>query len=192
MLEQNPMCSSFLLPHIWIKALSLSFLSNPNIHSIENMSISKFSYRFLFSLFLSIFITLGCRDEKPKSNMLNASAELAKRILPNHHDKFIFEEIQEPGSFPVFEIDQKSKDSITIRGNNTVSIASGLNYYLKHYGNSHVSWSGDQIGLDGTLLTVPKKYVKRVHTIKTMVSVIVPLTIPCRGGTGSVGKGKLT
>lgn len=79
---------------------------------------------------------------------------LLERIDKGASDKFIIEQIKSPVDF--FELDQKG-DKVVIRGNNPVSIASGLNWYLKYYAGIHLSWNNMQATLPEILPAVTRK-----------------------------------
>ena len=70
------------------------------------------------------------------SNPVNG---LLERIDPGVSKKFIIQVKKGPSDF--FELDQKG-DTVVIRGNNYVNIATGLNWYLKYYAGIHLSWNG--------------------------------------------------
>ncbi|MUT98607.1 MAG: hypothetical protein EP145_05410 [Bacteroides uniformis] len=67
-----------------------------------------------------------------------------KRVVPKYADLFIIEYIPQEKGKDVFELEQ-SGDKIILRGNNGVSVASALNYYLKHYAHCDYSWNGSNI-----------------------------------------------
>ena len=69
----------------------------------------------------------------------NPVHDLLERIDPGASKKFIIQ--VKKGSSDFFELDQKG-DKVVIRGNNYVNIATGLNWYLKHYAGIHLSWNG--------------------------------------------------
>jgi alpha-N-acetylglucosaminidase len=72
---------------------------------------------------------------------------LLKRLLPGYTEHFIFETIAKEKGKDVFEIESKN-GKIIIRGNNGVSMASGLNWYLKYYCHCHVSLNANCERLD--------------------------------------------
>lgn len=80
---------------------------------------------------------------------------LLERIDKGASRKFIIEQVKGPADF--FELDQKG-DKVVIRGNNWVSIATGLNWYLKYYAHIHLSWNGMQAELPESLPPVPQKF----------------------------------
>ncbi|WP_288205140.1 alpha-N-acetylglucosaminidase [uncultured Parabacteroides sp.] len=79
---------------------------------------------------------------------------LLERIDKGASRKFIIEQIKSPIDF--FELDQKG-DKVVIRGNNYVSIATGINWYLKYHAGIHLSWNGMQATLPEVLPAVTKK-----------------------------------
>jgi len=88
--------------------------------------------------------------------------QLIERILPEHKQNFILEEKTNSNGNNIFEIEQGKNNKIIIRGNSPVSLASGLNYYLKHVVNCHISWNGDQLNLPTKLPRLNKKITKEV------------------------------
>lgn len=87
---------------------------------------------------------------------------LLERIDKGASRKFIIEQIKSSTDF--FELDQKG-EKVVIRGNNSVSIATGLNWYLKYYAGIHLSWNGMTARLPHTLPPVLKKE-RRETTMK--------------------------
>ena len=79
---------------------------------------------------------------------------LLERIDRGASKKFIIEEVKSDTDF--FELDQKGS-RVVIRGNNSVSIATGLNWYLKYYAGIHLSWNGMTATLPDVLPPVMKK-----------------------------------
>lgn len=69
--------------------------------------------------------------------------DLAERLLPNNQSDFVFEQLRSDSDF--FELEQVAGGKILIRGNNGVSMARGLNYYLKNYCHKSVSWCGNNL-----------------------------------------------
>lgn len=79
---------------------------------------------------------------------------LLERIDKGASRKFVIEQVKSPTDF--FELDQKG-DKVVIRGNNYVSIATGVNWYLKYYAGIQLSWNGMTAQLPAVLLAVPQK-----------------------------------
>ena len=61
-----------------------------------------------------------------------ATRALIGRVLPEHAGQFVLESIPAENGQDVFEIETRD-GKVVIRGNNGVSRAMGLNWYLKHY-----------------------------------------------------------
>lgn len=79
---------------------------------------------------------------------------LLERIDKGASRKFVIEQVKSPTDF--FELDQKG-DKVVIRGNNYVSIATGVNWYLKYYAGIQLSWHGMTAQLPAVLPAVPQK-----------------------------------
>ena len=90
--------------------------------------------------------------------------DLIERIVPKVADYFEVEFIPKDGENDVFEIDNHD-DHIVLRGNNGISIASALNYYLKNYTHSSITWNGSNINISYPLPKVPAK-VRKVSPYK--------------------------
>ena len=86
-------------------------------------------------------------------NAKNPIKGLLERIDKKKNKKFIIE--QEPSVMDFFELDQQG-DKVVIRGNNYVSIATGINWYLKYYAGIHLSWNGMTADLPSELPPVMK------------------------------------
>lgn len=75
--------------------------------------------------------------------------DLLRRIAPEALGHIRFKKIKTKED--IFEL-KSDKDKVIIRGNNANSMAVGLNYYLKHYCLSYVSWfSTDSVQLPDVL-----------------------------------------
>ncbi len=81
---------------------------------------------------------------------VRAAEALLKRLLPDHVDRFAFEVMAPIKQQDVFQLESRG-DTIVIRGNTGVSMATGLNWYLKYYCHCHVSWYGNQLHLPDPL-----------------------------------------
>ncbi len=85
---------------------------------------------------------------------------LLERIDKGASRKFVIEQVKSDTDF--FELDQK-KDKVVIRGNNYVSIATGLNWYLKYYAGIHLSWNNMTAKLPDVLPAVTEKVRKETN-----------------------------
>ena len=77
---------------------------------------------------------------------------LLERIDKGASRKFAIE-IVKNGDKDYFELGQKG-NKVLIRGNNYVSVATGINWYLKYYAGIHLSWNGMQAKLPAQLPAV--------------------------------------
>jgi len=85
-----------------------------------------------------------------------AARALLRRLLPQHADRFIFETISPVSGRDVFEIESRG-DTVVLRGNTATSMATALNWYLKHYCHCDVSLCGTQLDLPNPLPQVQPK-----------------------------------
>ncbi len=88
-------------------------------------------------LWVAIAMQAGnCRDVEVAKSML-------KRLIPAYADSFLFKKVDGNGK-DFFRIESTADARIMISGNNANSMATGLNYYLKYYCLTTVSWYADQ------------------------------------------------
>ncbi|MDY7396075.1 alpha-N-acetylglucosaminidase [Aureibaculum sp. 2210JD6-5] len=112
-------------------------------------------------LFFVFGLLLACNESIPKNisdQPDNPISALLERLVPNYIDNFEFKLINsDKDIFEIQSVDQK----IIISGNNYNSMAVGLNYYLKKYCNTYVSWyANDKINLPENLPLISKKISK--------------------------------
>lgn len=79
---------------------------------------------------------------------------LLERIDKGASRKFIIEKVHSDSDF--FELDTRNGKPL-IRGNNYVSIASGINWYLKYHAGIHLSWNSMHAILPSSLPLIDKK-----------------------------------
>ena len=97
---------------------------------------------------------------KSPSDELRAVDGLIGRIAPGHEDFFQAELIFSENGNDLFELESKG-GKVIIRGNNVLAIAKGLNWYLKYYCHTAVSYyKADPIQLPETLPLVDGKIHK--------------------------------
>lgn len=84
---------------------------------------------------------------------------LVRRIIPDYADRFVFEVIPCQDGMDVFEIVTRD-GKVLIGGNSGVSMAMGLNWYLKYSCHCYVSLSGNQLDLPTPLPEVKPKLRK--------------------------------
>jgi alpha-N-acetylglucosaminidase len=102
------------------------------------------------------------------SDFKKAAEALIARVIPDRAKNMIVQIIPSENAKDVFEI-ESINNKIILRGNNGISVASALNWYLKYYAHCQVSWNSDNIKLPKVLPTVSPKvriltsYAHRVY-----------------------------
>lgn len=114
---------------------------------------------YLFGLMCFINCTSTPSTIENKQQEITAISGLVQRLIPQQADKFIFKKIRDVQGKDVFEIISKN-DKIEISGNNDGSLASGLNWYLRYYCHSRVTWDATQLNLGDVLPKVEQKIRK--------------------------------
>jgi len=129
---------------------------------LKNISKYKISILFGFYLLLGFSFSAYCNATSvTPDEQINAVRDLIDRLLPNYADRFLVEIIDKNSQgFDVFEVESVSENKIMLRGSTGVSIASGLNWYLKEKCFCQISWLGDNLRLPSRLPAVQPKVVK--------------------------------
>ena len=115
--------------------------------------------RLFFILFNVLFIA---QFVWAQTSPVVGANELKQRILPHHYKQIKFEIIFSDQGKDVFEIDHQI-NQIIIRGNNSISLSTGLNWYLKYYCNAQMSWCGNQQNLPVQLPLPTNKFRKIIE-----------------------------
>lgn len=123
------------------------------------MRSPAFVISVIAALLLSALHPAFAQRKKQENTANKATRELIQRIVPKHAAYFETEFIPSPTGKDLFEIESKN-GKIILRGNNGISIASALNYYLKNYGHCDISWNGSNLNLPELLPQVPYKIKK--------------------------------
>ena len=123
-------------------------------------------YILFIALLIPAFCSCNNRDKPaetydPGDVMLKSVYDLAGRVLKERAAGFIFERMDEDASQDFFELSGR-RGKIVIRGNSGVSLASGLNWYLKEYCNAQFTIIDEQLNLPDPL-PLPKA-AERVET----------------------------
>lgn len=109
------------------------------------------------SLILVIFFFSLVAGAKPKD--VSTVEALAERLLPEYAENFQFKKIKAEDGKDCFRLEVSTPEKIVICGNNANSMAMGLNYYLKYYCNTTISWYSDiAVEMPETLPAVEKEY----------------------------------
>lgn len=91
---------------------------------------------------------------------IKASTGLLQRIIPEHANQFIIRSLPKEGDGKdCFTIESKN-NKIILSGNNGVSIASALYYYLNEYCHCQITWNGTNLNLPKILPAVNIKVEK--------------------------------
>ena len=86
-----------------------------------------------------------------------AGQGLIGRVIPKQAGHFVAETVPADNGHDVFEVESHG-GKIILWGNNAVSIASALNWYLQNECGCDISWDcGDQLNLPNPLPSVPRK-----------------------------------
>ncbi len=118
---------------------------------------SPFVIHPLLAVLLAALLAVPARAAEDSTSPVVAAARgLIERVVPRQADQFVVETIPADNGHDVFEA-ADSDGKIVLRGNNPVSIASALNWYLKNECHCDLSWNcGDQLKLPHELPAVPK------------------------------------
>ncbi len=108
----------------------------------------------LFAFFLLAANSLLADEQKAT---IRAAEALVARVVPDAAQHFIVETIPADNGHDVFEVESRG-DKIVLRGNNAVSIASALNWYLEGPCHCDISWNTpDQLHLPRPMPSLPTK-----------------------------------
>lgn len=91
-------------------------------------------------LAFSALIMVQCA---PDDRDVRAASDLATRVVPAIADRIEFVKAEAADSVDRFTL-RSDGNRIVITGNNAGAMAVGLNYYLKHYCQTEVSWYADE------------------------------------------------
>lgn len=111
----------------------------------------------LLTLILVLCISLIAKCENPVD-------ELLARIDYSAVKKFSFSLTDQMSEKDFFAIDSK-RGKIVIEGNNWISVAAGLNWYLKYYAGVNITWSNPR----ERLLNLPKPKTREVRSTDELV-----------------------
>ena len=121
-------------------------------------SKTKFPLLLMALLLASVF-------SKAEGNALPESKKavygLIQRTLPGAANRFEVEFIsKDTDNKDVFEIESVN-GKVVLRGNNGISVASALNYYLKNYAHCSITWNGTNLNLPDPLPEVSPKIQRK-------------------------------
>jgi len=86
-----------------------------------------------------------------------AARRLTERLIPSHASCFEFRQLSDSLGIDRYTVESKD-DKIIISGNNANAMATGLNFYLKRFCNTTVSWYAEiPVELPDSLPSIPAK-----------------------------------
>ena len=89
-----------------------------------------------------ILVCTGCKND----SRIQAAYDLIERVTPGYGKQFKLELMEPIDGMDAYEI-TSDNGKVVLRGNNTISLATAFNQYLKYTCNAHVSWFGNQLDL---------------------------------------------
>ena len=109
------------------------------------------------------------KDEGGSPEKIEVIEGLLNRQFPEIQDRFEF--IIEKSNETFFEISTTGTDplktKIIIKGNNKLSLSSGLGYYLRYHALSQISWTGDSLkNIQDKKLPPLKEPIKKVSKLQ--------------------------
>ncbi|MEQ8473690.1 MAG: alpha-N-acetylglucosaminidase [Marinoscillum sp.] len=104
-------------------------------------------YHLVLLVFSTLFFT-SCTQKEPIQEE-DSMLAFIRRVVPDHAGSFVIERLPDNDA-DVFEI-ASEQDRIILRGNNGVSIASALYYYLREYTHCQITWNGTNLDLPENL-----------------------------------------
>lgn len=109
-------------------------------------------------VFCLVALLSACQQAAVKPQEISPEVELIQRIIPDRANEFEVE-ILPSDSADWFELESKN-GKILLRGNNGVSVASALYYYLTEYCHCQITWNGTNLNLPRELPVIPEKVHK--------------------------------
>lgn len=116
-----------------------------------------------FCLALVLLLGAGQTFAQNKTTPIEA---LARRIVPAYAKRIQFRQINAAGNFDVFEV-ETINGKLNIGGNNPNAMATGLNYYLKNYSHTLVTWDLNEKITYPASMPVVKQKIRKVARIKS-------------------------
>jgi alpha-N-acetylglucosaminidase len=106
----------------------------------------------------ALLLLIFCSTAHAQLN-IKAAEGLLHRIIPNQASHFVVEPLSQQQGDDVFQVESRD-GKIVLSGNNGVSIASALYYYLNTYCHCQITWNGVNLHLPDPLPSVSAKITK--------------------------------
>lgn len=91
---------------------------------------------------------------------IKESEGLLQRIIPNHTKQFVVQSLPKSSDGKDYFTIESKNNKIILSGNNGVSVASALYYYLNEYCHCQITWNGTNLNLPKILPLVSAKVKK--------------------------------
>lgn len=104
-----------------------------------------------------LFLVLSCTSYA-KNSKIRVIYDLIERVTPGYSNQFKLEVMKSDNEQDRYEI-TAGNGKVVLRGNNSISLATAYNQYLKQVCKVHVSWFGDQLNLPDKL-PLPMKSIR--------------------------------
>lgn len=113
----------------------------------------------LITMMFMLGVCFGYAQENQQAIL--AAQDLIKRVLPQHYKQIELAYLPSIKK-DTFQISSQGT-KIVLKGNNTIALASALNWYLKYNCNVNFSWNGSQINLPEQLPLPDKLITKAIE-----------------------------
>ena len=110
--------------------------------------------RNIYLVIVTLFLSLSAGAKEKDVAIMQS---MVKRLIPAYAENFQFKKIKPVDGKDCFQLDTSDSGKIVIGGNNANSMAMGLNYYLKYYCLTTISWYADIPVEMPETLPVPEK-----------------------------------
>lgn len=111
------------------------------------------------ALFIWALVMISCSAKDTGDLDVKAVKGLIKRVIPEYAGHFKIESIAPEDGKDVFELESIG-NRIVLRGNNGVSVASALNYYLENYAHCDFGWNASNLDIPSPMPRVEEKVRK--------------------------------
>ena len=111
---------------------------------------------------LALLAGLYCLPSWSKGTVEKAVYDLIERVTPGYSSQYRLELIPSDAGNDIYEIEGDGQ-KVVLRGNNSISLASAFNWYLKYTCQAHVSWFGNQLNLPKRLPQPARKERKIIN-----------------------------
>ena len=121
-------------------------------HGLSRRDFLRQSAAYIGTVGFFSTLSTGCISDisMRTSDSVSAANGLLRRVIPSLTDKVRFEEIPSEEGRDVFEL-RSEGGRMAVSGNNGVSMASGLNWYLRHYCHCQITFRDRRLDIPDIL-----------------------------------------